>query len=527
MRERFNTVAVGLPAQQFLIRCHVTLERQVPVMTEFAVRLLHVAGRVDVDAFRAYFGLNGRELNEFLKILRSEDLVEETEAGLALTSYAMKRFVNPEDDLPRFTRIAERQSRPVFELVTFSPLPRALSGTYWDNTLDIDVADASSAMGRTIDRAEEAFQFHFHNIERFEQSDEEKRAYDVYKVDSITAARRFNVPLPIHFDVDLDGNIEYTVEGLDYLDEQLGSSITQLTANRIGQLASHPDHFSDFIKVFDDSVLAQYIEPPSDTAAAKSHGLKGTIRLKKPAAFRFADYVRDVHGKSDGLRYDGGRSRAVLGALYLPKNHARLVDAFELSLREFKARSDSRTRYPTEIYWVLPDSDLWGRTDLVRKTIELLNQAVAREWGEPLDIIALSPIPQNENYDRIKRRARLLIEAGFSSVFLGPSLPASERFELLMLPGVHAAAMYQWRVPTQDVLSVPIGFLTSESSRLHKLLVFLRRQCHAKIHRARREKDLEKGRNVLQVCDVSQQDFRHLDLLHAASASDADVAGNA
>ena len=31
MRERFNTVAVGLPAQQFHIRCHVTLERQVPV----------------------------------------------------------------------------------------------------------------------------------------------------------------------------------------------------------------------------------------------------------------------------------------------------------------------------------------------------------------------------------------------------------------------------------------------------------------------------------------------------------------
>ncbi len=39
MRERFNTVAVAIPAQLFNVRCHVTIDRQVPVMTDFAVRL--------------------------------------------------------------------------------------------------------------------------------------------------------------------------------------------------------------------------------------------------------------------------------------------------------------------------------------------------------------------------------------------------------------------------------------------------------------------------------------------------------
>ncbi|MFM0544312.1 hypothetical protein PQR29_06265 [Paraburkholderia strydomiana] len=517
MRERFNTVAVGLPAQQFHIRCHVTLERQVPVMTEFAVRLLHVAGRVEVDAFRAYFGLSGHEFNEFLKILRAEDLVDETEGALTLTQYAMKRFVSMEDGLPRFTRIAERQSNPVFELVTFSPLPRALSGAYWDNTLDIDVGAAVAVSGRTIEKAQEAFQNHFHDIERFEQSDEEKRAYDVYKVDSIAAAKRFNVPLPIHFDVDLDGNVEYTVEGLEYLDEHISSSITQLTANRIGKLTSHADHFADFVKVFDDNVLARYMEPSRDREGASSGELKGTLRLKKTNAFRFADYVKEVHGIGDGLRYDDGSSRAVLGALYLSKNQNRLVEAFARSLREFKLKGDSSTLYPTQIYWVLPDSELWGRTDLVRKTIELLNQTVAKEWGEPLDVIAIAAASQNEAADKIKRKAHLLIDAGFSEVILGPGLPFSERFEVLILPSVHAAAMYQWRVPTQDVLSVPIGFLTFSPPRLNKLLVYLQNACDATIHRARRGKDEERGRWVLQVHDVSLGEFQHLESFKVGS----------
>lgn len=48
MRERFNTVAVAIPAQLFNVRCHVSIDRQVPVMTDFAVRLLHLSGPLEV-----------------------------------------------------------------------------------------------------------------------------------------------------------------------------------------------------------------------------------------------------------------------------------------------------------------------------------------------------------------------------------------------------------------------------------------------------------------------------------------------
>src|SRR5262249_42580039 len=136
MRERFNTVAVAIPAQQFHVRCHVSIERQVPVMTDFAVRVLHLTGPLEVGALREYFGLTGKELIHLLDLLQSEGLVDESGGRLSLTSYAEARFVGSSDGLPRFTRIVERQSRPIFELLSYTPISKTLSSTYWDNTLE-------------------------------------------------------------------------------------------------------------------------------------------------------------------------------------------------------------------------------------------------------------------------------------------------------------------------------------------------------------------------------------------------------
>lgn len=511
MRERFNTVAVGVPAQQFLVRCHVSVERQIPVMTEFAVRLLHLATRMDVEAFRAYFGLRGHEVNDLLDILRAEGLVEESEGTLSLTSYAIARFVGSDDGLPRFTRIAERQSRPIFELLSFSPLSKVLSSTYWDNTLEIDWGGTGDNIGRTVDKAQEAFHRHFHEIERLDKEDEHKRAFDVYKIDDISSGKRFNVPLPIHFDVDVDGNVEYSLEGLELLPDELKSLVVKLTADRIGRLSQHADHFVDFIRVFGDDVLAKYLRERPPTALKVIRNGQMLPDAPPTLRFHFSDYIKEAHGAGDGITYDAERSRAVLGALYLEKNGNKLAESLAGALRRFKIDSGPEATYPTEMFWVLPDSELWGRTDLVRKTIERLMGTVAKEWGEPVDLVAVCASPQSDTPEKIRRKAHLLLEAGFTDVLLGPSLPTSERFELLILPGVHASAMYQWKVPTSDVVSVPIGFSTVDAVKLRKLLVFLQRTCARKLHRAFRNNEESGEDRKLRVDEASQAAFLYLD----------------
>lgn len=79
-----------------------------------------------------------------------------------------------------------------------------------------------------------------------------------YKVDSIASGRPFNVPLPVHFEVDLDGNVEFDVEQqVDLLPDELRSRVRQLTADRIGGLKAHSDHLKGFVSFFEDDLLSR------------------------------------------------------------------------------------------------------------------------------------------------------------------------------------------------------------------------------------------------------------------------------
>ena len=514
MRERFNTIAVAIPAQQFHVRCHVSIERQVPVMTDFAVRLLHLTGSMEVGALREYFGLTGKELIDLLDLLRSEGLVEESGGRLSLTSYADARFVGSSDGLPRFTRIVERQSRPTFELLSYTPISKALSGTYWDNTLELDWASEAGGPGQTIDRAEAAFHQHFHDIERLEQEEDWRRAFSCYKVDSITSGRPFNVPLPVHFEVDVDGNVEFDVDAqLDLLPDELRSTVRRLTADRIGSLTAHADHFKGFVDFFEDGVLARYLPEGVSTNSSQSAIVRSghKLVLRKAPDFDFSPYVREVHAGADGESYDEDHSRAFLGALYMPKNQDRLVDALASGIQRFKKAASADVVYPSELLWVIPDTDLWGRTELVRQFIERLSATVAKVWGEPVDVVGIAPAPQDEPVERIRKRGNLLLDAGFSEVFFGPAIPAFERFETLLLPGVYGAALYQWKVPSMDVLSVPVGFGTHAAEKLRRIAAFSRNAGAGAIHRVRRGSGKDGEDRKLKNAAASAASFLYLE----------------
>jgi hypothetical protein len=514
MRERFNTIAVALPAQQFHVRCHVSIERQVPVMTDFAVRLLHLSGTLEVRALREYFGLTGKEVIDLLNLLSSEGLVEESAGRISLTSYAEARFVASSDDLPRFTRIMERQSRPIFELLSYSPISKNLSGTYWDNTLELDLSSESGGLGQTVDRAQTAFYDHFNDIERLEQDDEHRRAFSCYKVDSIVSGRPFNIPLPVNFEVDVDGNVEFDVDGqLDLLPDELRSRVRRLTADRVGALPSHADHLKGFVSFFEDSLLARYLEESSISGSTSTNVARSghTLVLRKPPDFNFSAYIRDVHADADGEVYDGGQSKALLGALYMPKIQDRLLELMTVAVQRFKRAATTETSYPPEIIWVIPDTELWGRTVLVRQLVERFSTAVGKVWGEPVEVVGIAPMAQNEPMERVRKRGNLLLDAGFKGVYLGPTMLAHERFESVLLPGVFGAAMYQWKVPSMNVLSVPIGFASQEPEKLRRIAAFTRNACAGAMHHIWRGSGRDGEDRKLRHSSAMVADFLYLE----------------
>lgn len=82
----------------------------------------------------------------------------------------------------------------------------------------------------------------------------------------------------------------------------------------------------------------------------------------------------------------------------------------------------------------------------------------------------------------IRKRGNLLLDAGFKGVYLGPAMLAHEHFESVLLPGVFGAAMYQWKVPSMNVPSVPIGFATQEPEKLRRIAAFTRNACAGAMH---------------------------------------------
>lgn len=518
MRERFNTIAVAIPAQLFNVRCHVSIDRQVPVMTDFAVRLLHLSGPLEVSALREYFGLSASEVRDLLKLLREEGLVGETNGRISLTSYAESRFAGASDGMPRFTRITERQSRPIFELLSYTPLPKTLSNNYWNNALELKWNTDDPSAGKTIERAEAAFHKHFHDIERLELEDENRRAYACYKVDEIRAGRPFSVPLPVHFEVDVEGNVAFDIDTqLELLPESLRSQVRTLTSDRIAALSTRTNHLRAFIELFDDELLSQYLLTPS-AVGERSALIKpdGRIGLRKDQVIDFGRYIYEVHGQANGEVYDAGKSQALLGALYMPKCQSRLLNGLSKALAAF-LRTTSTER-PASIFWVIPDSDLWGRTSLVRDLINGIQGALKEGLGSTLEVVAIAPCRQDANKDHLVKRARHLLDAGFSRVFLGPYQPKQECFEILLIPGIFGAATYQWVVPSADRYNVPLGFVTQSDAKLRVMVEFTRAVLASSLHGSGRGNGSTSEGRRFWFNDADVSDFSFLDR-YASSAS--------
>lgn len=511
MRERFNTVAVAIPAQQFSVRCHVSIDRQVPVMTDFAVRLLHLSGPLEPTALREYFGLTSSEIRDLLELLREEGLVGEANGRISLTSYAEARFTAAGDGMPRFTRIAERQSRPIFELLTYTPLPRTVSGSFWDNALDLKWETDAEAPGRTIESAEAAFHKHFVDIERLEYDEPRRRAYSCYKVDDIRAGRPFNVPLPVHFEVDVDGNVDFELDAaLELLPEDLRSQVRVLTADRIGSLPVRSMYLRAFVEHYQDDLLSRFLMSPQSDDKTSVITVAGRLTLRRDPVVDFGRYVRDVHGSADGEVYEDGQSQALLGGLYMPKSQERVLNGLRRALARYKtAKVGTNLVDPPAVLWVIPDSDLWGRTALVRETLDNLRVALKEGLGDTPDIVCVAPCTQDEHRDRLGKRARLLLAGGFSRVVFAPYRVAQESFEALLVPGVYGAAMYHWTVPTADRYSVPLGFCSSSPIKLQKMAVFVRGVLASALHSVGRGSAETTGDRWFK--DASVADFAFLD----------------
>lgn len=460
-----DEVTFAVPAQSFAIACAISAEETLPVVTEFALRIAYVCGDLTPVQIQEFFGFSKKETDAVVESLLRERLIQWTEDRLELTSYAMARFQDSSDNLPRFFKIQDWSAEVVFDLISFHPAgrPDRLKRVRFQVELSMRNLDKQS---RTIQYAEQAFQQHFRQICKKDKA-------EIYKISSVDAAERFSIPLPCVFHLDLEGQ---TSVRRDIGDESFGGRLE--IAEAISDALAHcgggnNDRLRDFILTFDDGLIGRYASQD---------------------AFDLRRYVQEVH-LTQSAAYDDARVTPVLGALYLKRN-ADLVlgrlkselqrvaqapeDAAEAGREEpvstcargIDDKSTAQALAPQRIgLWWAPESTLWARTRGAREFAQALERvlvshnALAVESRPCLRVL----LPG----DRRSAKERLSMYWDHFPSLLGADVSLMDgMLELLIVPDVLVCALFHFHLAHQPI-GIPMGFVSTRKDHIQTATALL------------------------------------------------------
>ncbi len=381
-----------------------------PVVTEFALRIAYVCGTLSPVQIQDFFGFTKKETDAIIQTLLNERLIKWNEDELLeLTSYALTRFQDSSDHLPRFFKIQEWSSEVIFDLISFSPAGRPNRLKRVNSLVEL-AARNIERQSKTIQYAEQAFQEHFHSICK-------KNKAEIYKISAVDAGEHFSIPLPCMFYLDLDGqvNIRRDIDNEAFNNRlEISEAITDALSK---QERPQNNSFMDFIHYFDYSLFERYVSND---------------------AFDLRRYVQDVH-LTRIVCYDNRRVTPLLGAFYLQHNADLII-----------------TRLGDEI---LKQEEMLVNKEAVSYT-HLLLDSRNKKKSNPVGTYVMISGRNNAAKDRaFKYRDQ------FQYLFNLDICLMDGKLELLLIPGLIVCVLFHFHLEHQPV-SIPIGFISSEVEHL-------------------------------------------------------------
>lgn len=443
-----DEITFAIPAQSFAISCAISAEETLPVVTEFALRIAYVCGNLSPTQIQDFFGFSKKETDAVIQALLGERLIQWNEDQLELTSYALTRFQDSSDNLPRFFKIQDWSSEVVFDLISFSPAGRPNRIRRVRSQLELATRNFDK-QSRTIQFAEQSFQQNFHQICKKEKA-------EIYKISAIDAGERFSIPLPCMFHLDLEGQPSVR---RDIDDESFGSrlEISEAITDVLGnQERGNNESLRDFIRTFDDTLLGRYVSGDS---------------------FDLRRYAQDVH-LTKVAGYGDAQTTPMLGAMHLKHNAQLLLERVRAELERSQQSSSAGPEagealdgtsgstaaaesVDREILWWAPQSSLWARSRSARDLVQKLDRLLeSQRGGQGVGVRVVVP------GDRRSARDRLSIYWDQFSRLYGADISLMNgNLELLIVPERLVCAMFHFHLAHQAV-AIPIGFVSSHPLHL-------------------------------------------------------------
>ncbi|MBH9658973.1 hypothetical protein JAO05_28145 [Burkholderia pseudomallei] len=437
-----DEITFAIPAQSFAVSCAVSAEEALPVVTEFALRIAYVCDALSPGQLQDFFGFSKKETDAVLKSLLDERLLQWNDEHLELTPYALARFQDSSDNLPRFFKIKEWSAEVVFDLISFSPAGRTSRLKRVRSQVELAMRDLDK-QSRTLQYAEQSFQKNFRQICTKEKA-------EIYKISAIDAGERFSIPLPCTFHLDLSGP---TSLRRNFDDESFGSRLEiaeAITDTLSNQERGSNERLWEFIQAFDGTLLQRYVS--------------GDV-------FDLRRYVEEVH-LTQLVRPDDERVVPLLGALYLQRNSALLLERIqaampagnvedggvpaEVSNVDADGQSQSLSVAPQEWLWWAPQSLLWARTRRARELAQKIDRLLLREDDRHAGgVHVVVPTARRSPRERLS-----VYQDQFKRLLAVDVALMNGSLELLIVPDTLVCAMFHFHL-THQALAVPIGFMSS------------------------------------------------------------------
>jgi hypothetical protein len=418
-----KTFGFNVPCREFVISAQITLDRRMPMVDEFVLRVLNACETVSSSRLMRFFGFSASEMQIVLADLQARSLVSVDGNNVTLHPAAMEMFRTAGDGPPTITSVESFPARVLFDLISQSMV--ASRGRYNVKHL-IALKPVPARMDIAEGFAREAFSTNFHDYLQNLRGTRNADQWSLYAIVDVQPGR-FSY-------IQIAGKQELSLG----MQPKLDTTLLPTESDRPNRLRLLTDAMAQALSTLDDP------EPAVSARAEWSRLLASDSieRATTPDGFiDLREWIRIVASGNDP------EVHAFIGHPYLDRNRQELMSI--LGDIDFTATKGDGV-WP--LFWYRPGGSSWGVTEDI---VQLLNdvRAISRRRSINGGVTTTLVVPAGvrdksaRNFDRIFGRG-LLARAGR----LSPAIEAILISDFCAVVSVH--------VPVSPTVSVPIGLIT-------------------------------------------------------------------
>lgn len=434
MRIQLNKVCFGLPMKSFFIDYTVSKKRELPVVKEFVIRLIHSLSSTTLDTIQGYFGLTNKEILAIVDDLQEENLIDWSEGKVTLTYYAISKFTEEDGNLrPTFFEVTDEASPVEFELYSFRILSSDVRrSSSQDFNISINLPD--ECYRNLLNKAQSAFDTSFNLFREIVlKEDVFSEIKELYKINQVVDRYDATLPLEVEYFIDTESpstlRMEYASKTVDEWDEDKSFFSIMDSTIEVDVVKDQHDSFNNYLAASNDPFLIKYWD---DNARA-------------------LDIKTLVNHYEHGLEKINDDTFMLMGNFYTENNRDLLSHRIKSI---FKDKPDS-----SGLIWITnSESKTWGKTADLNKLIDEIYALFDKRKSTSKVVLGMAcksfqeSMALSNNFWKLSNVELLDL----------PDQYGGEDAEFLIIPGVMVASLFHFQLNDKRGISLPVGYVSFE-----------------------------------------------------------------